>query len=600
MGLCPEVGCSWTLADARLLLVGAGQRPRPESRHPDVARRQRLSTRRVTVLCGLAVLSVAGLGWAHRQDLKRWLRWWEIRRLEALRERDPGAQAFQPTENLGLSPFEVAFSRHVKLQRPEFRGAQDLSFFPLRGRHGRTVLAAVYEPMLNDFETPVDEDTPLVVSFCCCNCKTVEILLFDGFGNLLHEPARESWDKVKVQHAEPIRIVSRGTYDVLQFRSRHRCRGCDSLLLNFPWQEFSVDSTGLVGHGLVATDVPGAPVCAPPARGAKRLSSLELGELLGSGGAADAHRVLTDIEHGDPEDAMLVEPLLGHEEALVRARAAVIASRVPGLRDRVLSLIDDPDPGVRAAVIIAARNFPGWEAAILPLTRSSDAALARRARLELSHSEDPEYARPALLGLVRDREGAALHRDHGLLADGELADAMLDWLEASESALRDIAPHLNAYSREILIDRIDRLLSLYRRAAAEGQEGTLIDVLVKVDDPRADEVLMESLGGTLNGVHVSKIVRALLVRGTPIRTAAAGDVLVKLLREDRCHDLCKDNITLLLMRHERIEALRWVLMDQEGEFFPMSQILGWISAASVDYEKPEPEVVLYPPILHTN
>jgi hypothetical protein len=565
-----------------------------------VARRQ-LSTRLVTVLCGLAVLAVGGLGWAHRQDLKRWLRWWEIRRLEALRERDPGARAFQPTENLGLSPFEVAFSRHVKLQRPEFRGAQDLSFFPLRGRHGRTMLAAVYEPMLNDFETPVDEDRPLVISFCCCDCKTVEILLFDGFGSLLHEPARVSWDKVKVQHAEPIRIVPRGTYDVLQFRSRHRCRGCDSLLLNFPWQEFSVDSTGLVSHGLVATDVPGVPVCAPPARGAKGLSSSELGELLASGGVADAHRVLTAIEHGTAEDAILVEPLLDHEEALVRARAVVIASRVPGLRAEILSLIDDPDPGVRAGVIIAARNFPGWEAAILPLTRSSDAALARRARLELSLSEDTEYARPALLQLVRDREGAALHRDHGLLADGELADALLDWLEASESALRDIAPHLkSAYSREILIERIDRLLSLYRRAVAEGQEGTLIDVLVKVDDPRADEALVETLGITPYGNHIANIVQALLARGTLIRAEAAADVLVELLRKDRCHDLCKDNVTLLLMRHERIEALGWVLMDQEGEFFPMSQILGWISAASVDHEKPEPEVVLHPPVLHTN
>ena len=551
-----------------------------------MARRQRLSTRLITVLSGFAVLVVAGLGWAHRHDLKRRLLWWEIRRLEALRAREPEAPAFQGTENRGLSPFEVAFSRFVKLQKPEFLGGTKLLFFPLRGRHGKQVLAVVFEPLDISFESPVEEGEPITAIFC--NCKTVSVLLVDGNGTVVGNSVNETvWlqdelnENVQME-SEPIRMVSRGSYDVLRLLSDSRCWACYDSRQSRPWKEFSVDAAGLVDQGLVATDVPGAPVCVSWRRDeSARLSSAELGELLGSGGAADAHRVLTDIEHGAPEDAVLVEPLLHHEEPLVRARAVLIASGVPGLREEVLSLIDDPDPGVRAGVIIAARNFPGWEDSLLPLRRGPDEALARRARLELAHSHDPGYARPALLQLVRDRNRAVMFRHHRSVANGELADALLDWLSEPVwlnvvrweigSKLRD------AYSREDLLERIDRIIGLYAMFSLEDDGGALVEVLARLDDPRADEALVAELRRPGSG-SVSQIVSTLYQRGTPVRAAAAAQVLAGLLEENSpCDDSsCKQQAAVLLVQLGREEGLRWLIENverEEGELIPVEGIL---------------------------
>jgi hypothetical protein len=540
-----------------------------------VARRQRLSTSLLTVFCGLAVRAVGGLGWAHRHDLKRRLLWWEIRQLEALRGREPEAPAFQRTENRGLSPFDVAFSRLVKLQRPDFLGGTDVLLFPLRGRHGKTTFAAVYEPMENDFESPVGEDEPESVYFC--NCKDFHVLIIDRSGNVLGDSARE----IVWMEDEPIRVVSRGSYDVLQLRSDNRCRACDALQAR-PWKEFSVDRAGLVAHGLVATDVPGAPVCIPRRRDEpSRLPSHELGELLGSGSAAGAHRVLTDVEHGAPEDAILVEPLLHHEEALVRARAVVIASRVPGLREQVLSLIDDPDPGVRAGVIIAARNSPGWEDSLLPVTGDHDAALASRARLELAHSLDPVYARPALLRLVRDRDRAAMFRHHRSVANGELADALLDWFSEPvgwNGVRGEIGSKLHdAYSRDDLLERVDRIIDLFTKHVLEEDGDALIDVLARLDDPRADAALIAELGRP-GSRSVSHIVSMLYERGTPVRAAAARKVLAGLLQENTPCDRasCKEEAAVLLVQLGWGGGLRWLIENlerEEGELIPVEGIL---------------------------
>jgi hypothetical protein len=539
-----------------------------------VARRQRLSTSLLTVFCGLAVLAVGGLGWAHRHDLKRRLLWWEVRRLEAFRAREPEAPAFQPTENRGLSPFEVAFSRLVKLQKPGFLGGTDVLLFPLRGRHGKTTFAAVYEPMRYDFESPKEKGEEIIGYFC--NCRWLRILLLDGGGTLLGDSLGvQVWGQNYVNgkpwiEEGPIRAVSRGSYDVLQLLSDWGCGACYDPLQIQPWREFSVDAAGLVDQGLVATDVPGAPVCVPPSEEAARLPSFELGELLGSCGAVDAHRVLTDVEQGDAEDAMLVEPLLHHEEPLVRARAAVIASRVPGLREQVLSLLDDPDPGVRAGAIIATRNFPGWEDSLLPLTRDPDEALARRARLELSHSHDPGYARPAILGLVRDRNRAAMFRLHRSVANGELADALLDWLSEPVwlnvvrweigSKLRD------AYSREDLLERIDRLIKLYAMFSLENEGGALYEVLARLDDPRADAALIAELERP-DSSSVSSIVSVFYDRGTPVRAAAARKVLAGLLEENSPCDWasCKVEAAILLAELGWVGGLRWLIENRERE-----------------------------------
>ena len=572
--------------------------------------RQRLVTRLLAVLCGLALLAVGGWGWAHRQDLKRWLLWWEVRRLGALRERDPEAKAFQRTENRGLSPFDVAFSRLVRRQRPEFLGGCNVRLFPLRGRHGKPVVAAVYEPMQNDFALP-EGTGPEVVSFCCCSCKELKLLVLDGSGTVLGDPRSEKvWMEKYIT-----RVASRGAYDVLQLLCmepifiwrRGSCLACAEAQRGDSPKEFSADSAGLADHGRVASDVPGSPACGRAAHDERsRVDPAEVANLLASGTGADAHRALTALESGDSRRAALVEPLLRHEEPLVRARAAVIASRVPELRENVLSLLDDPDPGVRAGAIIGARRYPGWEAALLHVAQEPDAALARRARLELSHSTDPGYARPALLQLLRDREEAALHRDNEHVANGELPHATLAWLEFSrESVLAALAPRLEgAYSREILLDRIDGILTLARRVAPEGQERCLIDLLAKLDDPRADDMLVGMLDDARDSDRVSRIIEALLVRGTPIRAAAATEVLVDLLREDDpCGPYCKENVALLLMRRERMEGFVWMLWSlelEEGEFFPMTSFLSWIAPPSVEPEEPVSEVPLNPWARHTN
>ena len=369
---------------------------------------------------------------------------------------------------------------------------------------------------------------------------------------------------------ESIGVVSRGSYDVLRLRSEGDCIACEQAQQGRPWKEFSVDAAGLVDQGLVARDVPGAPVCMARLDGSRRLSSAELGELVGSGGAADAHRVLTDIEHGAPEDAILVEPLFDHEEPLVRARAVIIASRVPGLRDGVLSLIDDPDPGVRAAVIIAARNFPGWEASLLPLTRGPDAALERRARLELAYSHDPEYARPALLRLVRDRNRAALFRHHRSVANGELADALLDWL--SEPVWLDVvrweigSKLRDAYSRDDLLERIDRIIRLYAMFSLENDGGALYEVLARLDDPRADAALIAELERPGSN-SVSSIVSMFYERGTPVRATAARKVLAGLLEENSPCDRapCKVEAAILLVELGWGGGLRWLIENRERE-----------------------------------
>ena len=543
-----------------------------------MARRRRLSSRLIGVFLGLGLLGIGGWGWAHRAGLERRFLWWEVRRLEALRGRDPEAKAFQPTENRGLSRFDVAFSRLVRHQRPEFLGGREVLFLQLRGRHGRTSLAAVYETMPCDFESPVEEDEPEVVVFC--RCKTIEILLLDGNGNLLGDLVRdEVWDD------EPIRVVSRGSYDVLRLLSGNSCMACYDAQQSRPWKEFSVDSGGLVDHGPIASDVPGAPLCGGSKRaGRPRPAPVEIGELLGSGLAGDAHRAFTAIQSGASEDAELVEPLLRHEEPLIRARAAVLASRVPGLREAVFSLLDDPDPGVRAGAITACRKFPDWEAALQPVAQGSDAAVARRARLELAHSADPVQARTALLRLVRDHERAALYRRHTPIANGELRDALLDWFEESlpyDSITRsEISDRLHAYPTEILLERTDRIIMSFAKLFLEGDASELIEVLAKLDDPRADAVLGAGLV-TPGWGDAFRIVRTLYERGTPVRSESAVEALLALLEENGpCYGTsCPAEAAAVVLRTGRGEGLHWALENlepYEGDALPET-LLGWAS-----------------------
>jgi hypothetical protein len=128
------------------------------------------------------------------------------------------------------------------------------------------------------------------------------------------------------------------------------------------------------------------------------------------------------------------------------------------------------------------------------------------------------------------------------------------------SKLRD------AYSREDLLERIDRLIKLYAMFSLENEGGALYEVLARLDDPRADAALIAELERP-DSSSVSSIVSVFYDRGTPVRAAAARKVLAGLLEENSPCDWasCKVEAAILLAELGWVGGLRWLIENRERE-----------------------------------
>src|SRR5262245_44684125 len=99
----------------------------------------------VVSLLGLGAALCAALAWYHRVELFIIPHLWrQVREMAELRERQPGHPALAPTENRGLSPLDVAFSRLVRFQDPGFPGAKGVQLLSMQSEEGRQVCAVRY------------------------------------------------------------------------------------------------------------------------------------------------------------------------------------------------------------------------------------------------------------------------------------------------------------------------------------------------------------------------------------------------------------------------------------------------------------------------
>jgi hypothetical protein len=539
--------------------------------------RRRLLPRLVVLALAAAAAALAGWAWHRRVDLFQVPALWRtVRRLETDRS------AFLAVENRGLSRFDVALSRLIRLQRPGFLGGKEFRLIPLRGRDVGKVVVAVYDPLDEDFEVPVGKDEVPEVVVYFCNCDFLTALALDASGRVLGEPLGiEVWGS----SPERYNVVSRPSevHDVLRIATRVDCHACRDTSSWFPAParlEVSVDSDGLAVHGLVASDDLAAPLCPrrmdrPGAPGPDAAAALVSARTPG-----DIHRALNLIERGDASLAFLAEALLSDPDPLVRARAAILTARDPVLAGAAFGLLGDPEPRVRHAAILAARRAPGWEEQLLPLLSDPHPLVARCALFELAHSHDPRIAGPSLLDLLRRKERRAAHLiPYCRLAVPEFAEAIVTALGDDETygSLRwNLAAGLGtAFDADGLRPHVARLIELHDAEVRAGEGfNAFTGCLAMADDPRADAALLAVIEAARpdDGVLRGHVLDAIIERWTPIRAPRAGEVLQGLLEMDApgwdaFH--CRLEAALVLLASRDPRGLEWLLAnvepDAEGE-----------------------------------
>jgi hypothetical protein len=232
--------------------------------------------------------------------------------------------------------------------------------------------------------------------------------------------------------------------------------------------------------------------------------------------------------------------------------------------------------------VVAATAAPGWEPFVLPLVRDPHPLVARRAHLELLRAADREVRGRSLLHLLEARDPVVAYErfcDHDSPA---FAAGLVGMLEGEkEDFFREALTFSlwSAFPREVLDRHIDRLLALFLVWDAEERwVYFLARSLVKLDDPRADEALIEAIRRRSGDEQatVPAIIDELLRRGTPIRAPRAREVLEELMRSGKAcgefdHSLstCRELAAYLLLLAGSQEALHQLLSHfEESEDSP--------------------------------
>jgi hypothetical protein len=443
---------------------------------------------------GAATAAILGHIWFHRVELVEipWL-WSRVRGLAALRETRPDDPAFQPSRRYGLSEFDFAICRLIRLQSREFLGGKDFTLLPLRSREGRPAVMLSYEALTVSFDHEPDSDEDMVETIIFCPVVIRDVTVLDGQGKWSGETMTLHVAKERDGRPAPSRVVAVPEgFDVLRVPAY--CQGLDFAggFEGGVEYEFTVDELGLVSQGQVAGGDLQAPFDA--LRDPVRVNRIEIDRLLDSPHPGDLHRAVTLLAKSDGHEVHRIEPLLDHRDPALRARAAAVLQREPALARLALPLLADSSPRVRFAALHTARAAAGWERALEPLTRDARPEIARAARCALARSEDQEIARAAALDLLRQRDPWIVNEDYSRFGDAEFAEAIVSWLEADsdEDVHSPIILLPVWFDPETLRPLFPRILALAREHGPEGSfHGDLTLSLMKADEPRAEIALRD-------------------------------------------------------------------------------------------------------------
>ena len=463
----------------------------------------------ISIAAVVLVVAVATWLWVDRMRLFVCpAHWRTIERLIAL-ECD---WAEEPKNEHGLNLLDYEVSCLLRAQRPAFPGAQRVTVTPLR-ISGATRFLLQYERLRIAYDE-ASEDRPEVYP------TDYVFDVVDGGGRLMDA---EAFDP-PVGHETGVSLIPAPEDPAVDVVEVHGCGGI---------YRFSVDENGFVPRGSRGSDFRSPtsnvlrPVVASRRTQLDKTTDPRLSTWLNSTQTGELFRALDAMERSEENVSRLAVPLLTHEIPSLRAYAAVVCARGPGTVGNLLALLDDPEPMVRCTVVHALPELPAVTEHLKKAAADPHPAVAGAASRRLYQTGDPETARVALRALLRAGHTQYLNLERLAEPDSrtlETLDAVLSWYRHAPES--DMSPLLEVkdYPAEVFKQRIPALTELFGKIQTRdlGEISSLAEILVRVDDTRADVAILDALRDPVRRELVAETALwQLLQRGTPLSGDAA-------------------------------------------------------------------------------